>query len=57
MAREKVKKCSLKENHGKGDKYDGQVDFERIEGMKGINLGVERRYFVCLECGLLYKGR
>mgnify|MGYP001604011504 FL=1 len=53
-AREKVEKCSLKENHEKGERYDGQADFEKIEGMKGINEGFERRYYVCLECGHLY---
>lgn len=54
-AREKVGNCTLKENHGKGERYDGQSDFERIEGMKGMNEGLEKRYFVCLNCGFLYK--
>ena len=53
-AREKVENCSLKENHGKGESYDGQVDFEKIEGMRGINEGLERRYYVCLNCRFLY---
>lgn len=54
-AKEKVENCSFKENHGKGEGYGGQVDFERIERMKGMNEGFEKRYFVCLECGYLYK--
>ncbi len=60
----KVNGCSLRENHNLGGGHEGQVDFEKLRvsengfgygDMKGINKGLEKRYYVCLECGFLYR--
>ena len=59
----RVKDCPLRENHGKGEGHEGQVDFEKLRiedngfgyrDMRGINGGLKNKYYVCLKCGYLY---
>jgi len=60
----RVKDCSFRENHGKGERHEGQVDFEKLrtedngfgyKDFSGINEGLDGRHYVCLGCGFLYR--
>ena len=59
----RVRACSLRENHNSGEGHEGQVDFESLRAgenefgygdFRGINEGLDGRYYVCLGCGFLY---